>query len=319
MQAVLTRIVDVMGDRRTLGVLTVLVVAGIVHALDAGRRAAEKDAGWLRQRLAEKRALVRALQADLADVAEATERVSQMASIARERNVTMRRLAQVEEPRDAVYTPARLAALDDATVHRSDDGARAIAQLAFLEEQLAATADSLALMAALANPERTVEPAPRCGRPSRAGVRSAIARSVLPDGWPVAGEVSSAFGWRHSPYGRGTRRHTGVDITAPYGTLVRVSAAGVVVFAGRDAGGYGSTVVVDHGDDVKTLYGHLSGISVDEGARVAAGTVIGAVGNTGRATGVHLHYEVRVGNVPVDPLRYGRPGGAVERVTFAAR
>jgi len=87
---------------------------------------------------------------------------------------------------------------------------------------------------------------------------------------------------------------------------VRVSAPGVVVFAGRDSGGYGTVVVVDHGRDLKTLYGHLSGVYVRPGQRVERGTVVGAVGNSGRATGVHLHYEVRVGNVPVDPMLYVR-------------
>jgi murein DD-endopeptidase MepM/ murein hydrolase activator NlpD len=129
----------------------------------------------------------------------------------------------------------------------------------------------------------------------------------------VAGDVSSGFGWRQSPYGGGSQRHTGLDIRAEYGTPVRVSAPGTVVFAGRDSGGYGTAVVVDHGNNVKTLYGHLSGLYVSEGQRIARGTVVGAVGNSGRATGVHLHYEVRVGNVPVDPMLYVR-GGSVQQV-----
>ena len=93
-----------------------------------------------------------------------------------------------------------------------------------------------------------------------------------------------------------------------------MNAPGVVVFAGRDSGGYGKTVVIDHGRNLKTLYGHLSGIYVHEGQQVPRGTAIGAVGSTGRATGVHLHYEVRVGNVPVDPMLYigrAQKGGVV--------
>jgi murein DD-endopeptidase MepM/ murein hydrolase activator NlpD len=153
---------------------------------------------------------------------------------------------------------------------------------------------------------------PRVERPA---VRPAIARTSPsdPGGWPVAGDVSSGFGWRQSPYGGGSQRHTGLDIRAEYGTPVRVSAPGTVVFAGRDSGGYGTAVVVDHGNNVKTLYGHLSGLYVSEGQRIARGTVVGAVGNSGRATGVHLHYEVRVGNVPVDPMLYVR-GGSVQQV-----
>jgi murein DD-endopeptidase MepM/ murein hydrolase activator NlpD len=286
--------------------------------VDTARRAAQRDAAWLSQRLAEKRALVRALQTDLTDVAQATERVSQMASIAREQNVAVRRMAGLEESRDATYTQARLAALDDATVHRSDDGARAIAQLAFLEEQLAATTESLALLNALTKTSRVVEPVSTPARARRGAVQPAVLEEWTPGGWPVVGDVTSRFGWRESPWGSGTQRHAGIDIMAAYGTPVRVSAPGVVVFAGRDSGGYGSTVVVDHGHNVKTLYGHLSGIYVREGQHVSRGVAVGAVGNTGRSTGVHLHYEVRVGNVPVDPMLYVKTDG-VQQVATAAK
>ena len=289
MQTVLNGIVRVVADRRSVGVvigLSALAIFGAFHAVDVARRAAEADAAWVRQRLAEKRALVRSLQADLAAVAETTERVSQMASIAREHNAEVRRLAQLEDAGQTPYTPARLAALDDATFHRSDEGARAIAQLAFLEEQLAETTDSLSLMTALSRGMRPAdEPAPSAAprpRPQRAAVTPAVARAVVPtEGiagtWPVAGEISSRFGWRESPWGRGTRRHTGLDIIAQYGTPVRTSAGGMIVFAGRDSGGYGTTVVVDHGRNVKTLYGHLSGIYVREGDRVRAGTATSEV------------------------------------------
>lgn len=323
MGAKLTRSVLGAGGRRGLAVgigLAAVAVAGAFHTLDTARRAAEADAAWVRQRLVEKRALVRALQSDLALVAQTTERVSQMASIAHEQNATIRRVAQIDEAPEGGYTPARLAAIDEFTMHRSEDGARAIAQLAFLEEEFAATADSLSLVMALskgwrsqdvAAPRSRTQPiaAPAILRTAAPVATPAVVRTpppgeVTPGMWPVAGEISSRFGWRESPYGRGTKRHTGLDIMAEYGTPVRVSAPGVIVFAGRDSGGYGTTVVVDHGGDVQTLYGHLSGLYVSEGDRVRGGTAIGAVGSSGRATGVHLHYEVRVGNVPVDPLRY---------------
>jgi murein DD-endopeptidase MepM/ murein hydrolase activator NlpD len=315
-----TRILERLTGERAITFAIAFSGVILVFALcvvDTARRASQRDAAWLAQRLAEKRALVRALQADLTDVAQATERVSQMASIAREQNVAVRRQAGLEESRDAAYTPARLAALDDATMGRSDDGARAIAQLAFLEEQLAATTDSLSLLTVLTKTTGVVDPVTPA-RPQRAAVQSAVLDEWTPGGWPVVGDVSSRFGWRESPYGSGTQRHTGLDIMAAYGTPVRVSAPGVVVFAGRDSGGYGSTVVVDHGHNVKTLYGHLSGIYVREGQRVARATAIGAVGNTGRSTGVHLHYEVRVGNVPVDPMMYVRTDG-VQQVASASK
>ena len=297
--------------------LTALTVGGSLYALDAARRSAVSDVSWLRQRLTEKRALVRALQSDLAVLAEATERVSQMAAIARDQNVAVRRMAQLEESRDARYTPARLAALDDATMHRSEDGARALAQLAFLEEQFAATTDSLALMTVMSKATDEPEPVTRSVKAERKpAARPAVAEVSTPGGWPVAGTVSSPFGRRESPWGRGTQHHTGLDIRAPVGTPVRVGAPGVILFAGRDSGGYGTTVVVDHGRNVKTLYGHLSGVYVRPGQRVERGAAIGAVGNTGRSTGVHLHYEVRVGNVPVDPMLYvQRTGGSVKLVS----
>jgi murein DD-endopeptidase MepM/ murein hydrolase activator NlpD len=290
--------------------LAITTIGVSFYALASSRRAAIADATWLRQRLGEKRALVRALQSDLAVVAETTERVTQMAAIARDQNAAVRRYAQVEEPREARYTPARIAALDDEAIRRSEDGARALAQLGFLEEQLAETTDSLALMTVLskgAQREETMTPVAKVERkPERKLVRPAVAEVSAPGGWPVAGTISSGFGWRESPWGGGTRRHTGLDIRATYGAPVRVSAPGMVVFAGRDSGGYGTVVVVDHGRDLKTLYGHLSGVYVRPGQRLERGAVVGAVGNSGRATGVHLHYEVRVGNVPVDPMLYVR-------------
>jgi murein DD-endopeptidase MepM/ murein hydrolase activator NlpD len=240
-----------------------------------------------------------------------------MASIAREHNVAVRRQAALEEPRDVAFTPAHLASLDDATADRSEDGARAIAQLAFLEEQLAATTDSLSLLMALAKASPIDPQVTTAAKGARGAVKPAIVEASTPGGWPVVGEVSSRFGLRASPWGGGSERHRGIDIAAAYGTPVRVSAPGVVVFAGRDSGGYGKTVVVDHGRNVKTLYGHLSSVYVREGQRVTARTSVGAVGNTGRSTGVHLHYEVRVGNVPVDPMLYVRNAG-IERVSAAS-
>jgi murein DD-endopeptidase MepM/ murein hydrolase activator NlpD len=317
-----TAIRDGLSGRRAAWVaagLAVVASGGAIAALASGRAAAEKEAAWYRQRLAEKRALVRALQSDLAVVAQTTERVSQMAVIAREQNVEVRRLASVEEPRAVNYSPERIAALDDVARTRSDYAARALAQLGFLEEQLASTTDSLSLMAALAQGPR-VEPqtssaTPAASKKAKAATPDAEAvEAAVPAGWPVAGEVSSGFGWRESPYGGGSQRHTGLDIRADFGTPVRVNAPGVVVFAGRDSGGYGKTVVIDHGRNLKTLYGHLSGIYVHEGQHLPRGTAIGAVGSTGRATGVHLHYEVRVGNVPVDPMLYiarAQKGGVV--------
>ena len=126
-----------------------------------------------------------------------------------------------------------------------------------------------------------------------------------PSMWPIEGRVASSFGQLEDPINGEGALHTGVDIDAPYGTPVRASADGDVTGAEMGAG-YGREVVLDHGHDVLTLYGHLSAIAVVPGEHVTRGQVIGYVGQSGRATGPHLHYEVRLHNVPVNPHKYLR-------------
>jgi murein DD-endopeptidase MepM/ murein hydrolase activator NlpD len=119
---------------------------------------------------------------------------------------------------------------------------------------------------------------------------------------PLRGPFTSRFGLRTHPLFGRRHFHTGVDIAAPRGTPVRAAMDGTVLYAGW-YGGYGKLVVVDHGQGLSTLYGHLSVISVNAGSRVTRGQVIGRVGSTGYSTGPHLHYEVRRNGRPVDPLR----------------
>ena len=126
-----------------------------------------------------------------------------------------------------------------------------------------------------------------------------------PSIWPVEGRVGSSFGEREDPINGEGAFHPGIDIEASYGTPVRAAADGDVT--GQNMGsGYGRTVVLDHGHDLLTLYGHLSAVAVVPGQHVTRGQVIGYVGQSGRATGPHLHYEVRVHNVPVNPHKYLR-------------
>lgn len=127
--------------------------------------------------------------------------------------------------------------------------------------------------------------------------------SGIPSIWPVRGEITGGFGERMDPLGGEGEFHAGVDIAAPRGTEVDVTAGGVVIQAGREAG-YGNEVLVDHGGGVRTKYGHLSEIYVVAGQEVRKGQAIGAVGMTGRTTGPHLHYEILVGNAPVNPEKY---------------
>ena len=115
---------------------------------------------------------------------------------------------------------------------------------------------------------------------------------------PVAGTVSSGFG------GRSGGRHAGMDILAPSGTEVVAAAPGIASFAGSGMRGYGRTVILDHGEGIATLYGHLATIRVQSGETVPAGAVIGTVGRTGNATAYHLHFELRVDGEAVDPGPY---------------
>ncbi len=126
-----------------------------------------------------------------------------------------------------------------------------------------------------------------------------------PSLWPVEGRITSSFGERLDPFNGEGAFHSGVDIAASIGTPVRAASDGTVVQAGMDAG-YGRRIELDHGHDLSTLYGHLSSIAVLPGQHVEQGQVIGYVGESGRATGPHLHYEVRVHNVPVNPHKYLR-------------
>ena len=124
-----------------------------------------------------------------------------------------------------------------------------------------------------------------------------------PSIWPVKGFLTSGFGWRRSPFSGGGKMHKGLDISNRIGTPVWAPARGAVTFAGAD-GAYGICIMIDHGNNIVTRYAHLSRAVVREGQYVQRGDVIGAVGNTGRSTGPHLHYEVIVGGVPVNPMRY---------------
>jgi len=119
--------------------------------------------------------------------------------------------------------------------------------------------------------------------------------------WPVVGKINSPFGWRRHPVTRRRDFHTGIDIKASRGSTIRASRAGRVEYSGW-MGGYGKVVVVNHGDGHSTLYAHCNSLSVGKGQQVTQGQAIATVGTTGRTTGPHLHFEIRRGNNPVNPL-----------------
>ena len=120
---------------------------------------------------------------------------------------------------------------------------------------------------------------------------------------PVLGVITSSYGLRVHPVLGYTRLHTGVDMAAVHGRAIKATRDGTVILAGP-WGGYGRTVVIDHGGGLSTLCAHLSSISVAEGEAVAAGNVVGKVGTSGVSTGAHLHFEVRRGGEPVDPAPF---------------
>ena len=127
--------------------------------------------------------------------------------------------------------------------------------------------------------------------------------SSTPSILPAKGWISSHFGYRKYPFTGDVSLHEGMDIAAAPGTPVYAPASGVIVFAGYKQG-YGKVIVMDHGYELSTLYGHLSDIMVSRWKKVERGQVIGSIGSTGHSTGPHLHYEVRISNVPVDPAKY---------------
>jgi murein DD-endopeptidase MepM/ murein hydrolase activator NlpD len=127
--------------------------------------------------------------------------------------------------------------------------------------------------------------------------------NYTPSIWPVLGHISDSFGERLDPFSGEGAFHTGVDVSADYGAPVHVTADGVVTVA-ENHSGYGRLVVVDHGFGITTFYAHLSAYSVVSGSHVKRGEVIGFTGISGRSTGPHVHYEVRVNNAPVNPWRY---------------
>jgi len=128
-------------------------------------------------------------------------------------------------------------------------------------------------------------------------------RDHTPSILPCNGWLCSGFGYRIDPFTKRPRMHNGIDISKAPGEPILATADGVVVHTGFNSG-YGLTVKIDHGNEIETFYAHLSAIYVKPGQQVERGQVIGAMGATGRTTGTHLHYEVRIGGRPVNPINY---------------
>jgi murein DD-endopeptidase MepM/ murein hydrolase activator NlpD len=128
---------------------------------------------------------------------------------------------------------------------------------------------------------------------------------IVPSLWPVVGQITGHFGERLDPFSGEGAFHAGLDIASHYGDEIRATADGDVTNVEQRAG-YGRLIILDHGFGLTTWYGHLSGFNVEAGTHVRRGDVIGYEGDSGRSTGPHLHYEVRINNTPVNPWRYLR-------------
>ena len=130
---------------------------------------------------------------------------------------------------------------------------------------------------------------------------------AIPSEKPVrTAEFTSAFGVRSDPFRKASAMHAGIDLAGPVGTPIYATADGVVSTASWNSGGYGNLIKIDHGRGIETRYGHLSSMTVNPGQRVKRGQVIGRMGSTGRSTGSHLHYEVRIDDRPVNPIPFMR-------------
>lgn len=132
-----------------------------------------------------------------------------------------------------------------------------------------------------------------------------IKANAMPNLWPVEGQVTGSFGERIDPFNGEGAFHSGVDIGSSYGAKIIAPADGLVI-ATENMGGYGKAIIISHGNGISTRYGHLSGFAVTAGQHVSRGDVIGYVGESGRSTGPHLHYEVRINDTPVNPYKYLR-------------
>jgi murein DD-endopeptidase MepM/ murein hydrolase activator NlpD len=135
---------------------------------------------------------------------------------------------------------------------------------------------------------------------------------LVPSIWPVLGRITGSFGHRLDPFSGKYTFHSGLDIASRYGDPVHATADGIVATMER-RGGYGWLIVIDHGLGVTTWYGHLSRFATRSGTRVRLGDIIGYEGHSGRSTGTHLHYEVRVNDRPVNPWDYLRDVGTYPR------
>ena len=244
------------------------------------------------------------VEAELADLASRGDELSHLRGELDERNLELEAEqkkqrsilaevdAQLEEwEHDIVALGREQASIEALIAERAAAAAAAAAAAEAAQERHRSTSAASSAPASNPSPATTAAPTTTAA-PSRSGLVR-----------PVPGGVSSGYGKRVHPIHGGVRLHTGWDMNGGMGQPIVAAAGGTVIYAGVK-GGYGNTLMVDHGGGMVTLYAHQSKFAVGYGASVGAGQVIGYVGSTGDSTGPHLHFEVRIGGGPVNPSRY---------------
>ena len=246
---------------------------------------------------------IEVLEAETVAKEEAAEEKKNEIAAAKLRLVRQRAtVASLRERRAQALELKRVAIAEKQRLLGSVEAQRA--ELRKVEEQLArdsAAIEGLLAQQAAEAAEEEAQPAP----PPSSGGGSPPADTGTQLMWPASGPVTSGFGFRVHPIFGYSKMHTGIDIGAAYGAPVWAADTGSVAYVGTMSG-YGNVVAIDHGGGLATTYNHLSAFYVSTGQSIARGTQIGAVGCTGYCTGPHLHFEVRVGGSPVDPMPYLR-------------
>ncbi len=226
------------------------------------------------------------------DHAQLKDRYSRLELVAKERDIQVASLGSLASEVSALYglksDPAMVAAsteqIQEAQVNSSLD------QLYALRHTALSGAASVGISLGLTKNSTTAD---------------WIRANSAPNLWPVEGQITASFGERIDPFNGEGAFHSGVDISSVVGSPVIAPADGAVTFADF-LGGYGRAIMIDHGHGITTRYGHLSSFAVTAGQYIHRGDTIGYVGSSGRSTGPHLHYEVRINDAPVNPYKYLR-------------
>ena len=221
-----------------------------------------------------------------------TSRYSQLEQVAKERDVQVASLGSIAGEVSALYGLKSEPALPNA----GQDGVQS--------SQVRTSLDTLRVLRTSALTGATTAGI-TLGLTHNATAADWFRANSAPNLWPVEGQITGSFGERIDPFNGEGAFHSGVDIHGLVGQPIIAPADGEVTHADF-MGGYGRAVVLDHGHGITTRYGHLSGFAVTLGERVHRGDVIGYVGDSGRSTGPHLHYEVRINDTPVNPYKYLR-------------